>query len=134
MKFIVFYLQSINSLEGPGMFFSSAAIIRRLRKYTATLSFRPNIFAFLKHQQRFLSPSTHFESSHKTNSILYISFDCFKTWPSSGCEGSILHYTRFAATNRGLYCHQERGKFFGISLLMQCVDFRDNENVTHLQI
>ena len=36
MKFIVFYLQSINSLEGPGMFFSSAAIIRRLRKYTAT--------------------------------------------------------------------------------------------------
>ena len=37
MKFIKFYLQSINSLEGPGMFFSSAAIIRRLRKYTATL-------------------------------------------------------------------------------------------------
>ena len=36
MKFIVFYLQSINSLEGPGMFFSSAAIIRRLRMYTAT--------------------------------------------------------------------------------------------------
>ena len=35
MKFLVFYLQSINSLEGPGMFFSSAAIIRRLRKYTA---------------------------------------------------------------------------------------------------
>ena len=38
MKFIVFYLQSINSLEGPEMFFSSAAIIRRFRKYTATLS------------------------------------------------------------------------------------------------
>ena len=37
MKFIVFYLQSINALEGQGMFFSSAAIIRRLRKYTATL-------------------------------------------------------------------------------------------------
>ena len=37
MKFIVFYLEFINSLEGPGMFFSSAAIIRRLRKYTATL-------------------------------------------------------------------------------------------------
>ena len=37
MKFIVFYLQSNNSLEGPGMFFSSAAIIHRLRKYTATL-------------------------------------------------------------------------------------------------
>ena len=37
MKFIVFYLQSINSLEGPVMFFSSAAIIRRLRKYTATM-------------------------------------------------------------------------------------------------
>ena len=36
MKFIVFYLQSINYLEGPGRFFSSAAIIRRLRKYTAT--------------------------------------------------------------------------------------------------
>ena len=38
MKFIVFYLQSINSLEGPGMFFSSAAIIRRLPKYTATVA------------------------------------------------------------------------------------------------
>ena len=32
---IVFYLQFINSLEGLGMFFSSAALIRRLRKYTA---------------------------------------------------------------------------------------------------
>ena len=37
MKFIMFYLQSINSLGGPGMFFSSAAIIHRLRKYTAAL-------------------------------------------------------------------------------------------------
>ena len=37
MKFIVFYLQSINSLEDPGMFFSSATIIHRLRKYTKTL-------------------------------------------------------------------------------------------------
>ena len=37
MKFIVFYLQSINYLKGPRMFFSSAAIIRRLCKYTATL-------------------------------------------------------------------------------------------------
>ena len=36
-EFIVFYLQFINSLEGLGMFFSSAALIRRLRKYTATL-------------------------------------------------------------------------------------------------
>ena len=36
MKFIVFYLQLINSLEGLGMFFSSAALIRRLRKYTST--------------------------------------------------------------------------------------------------
>ena len=36
-EFIVFYLQFINSLEGLGMFFSSAALIRRLRKYTATV-------------------------------------------------------------------------------------------------
>ena len=36
MKFIVFYLQLINSLEGLGMFFSSAALIDRLSKYTAT--------------------------------------------------------------------------------------------------
>ena len=36
MKFIVFYLEFFNSLEGPGMFFSSAAIIRRLRSYAAT--------------------------------------------------------------------------------------------------
>ena len=37
MKFVVFYLQFINSLEGVGMFFSSAALIRRLRSYAATL-------------------------------------------------------------------------------------------------
>ena len=37
MKFIVFYLEFINSFEGPGMFFSSAAIIRRLRSYVATM-------------------------------------------------------------------------------------------------
>ena len=37
MKFIVFYLQLINSLEGLGMFFSSAVLIFRLRKHTATL-------------------------------------------------------------------------------------------------
>ena len=36
MKFIVFYLQLINSLEGLGMFFSSAVLTRRLRKHTAT--------------------------------------------------------------------------------------------------
>ena len=39
MKFIVFYLQLINSREGLGMFFSSAFLIRRLSKYTATLAF-----------------------------------------------------------------------------------------------
>ena len=44
-EFIVFYLQFINSLEGLGMFFSSAALIHRLRKYTATdsQSFDPKI-------------------------------------------------------------------------------------------
>ena len=36
MKFVVFYLQFINSLEGVGMFFSSAALIRWLRSYAAT--------------------------------------------------------------------------------------------------
>ena len=36
MKFGVFYLQFINSLEGLGMFFSSAALIRKLRSYAAT--------------------------------------------------------------------------------------------------
>ena len=36
MKFIVFYLQLINSLEGLGMFFSSAVLTRRLRNHTAT--------------------------------------------------------------------------------------------------
>ena len=36
-EFIVFYLQFINSLEGLGMFFSSAALICRLRNYTATI-------------------------------------------------------------------------------------------------
>ena len=45
MKFIVFYLEFINSLEGPGMFFSSAAIIRRLRKYTATvITYDPKVY------------------------------------------------------------------------------------------
>ena len=38
MKFFVFYIEFINSLEGPGMFFSSAATIRRFRSYAATLS------------------------------------------------------------------------------------------------
>ena len=42
MKFIVFYLQSINSLEGPEMFFSSAAIIHRLRSYAATFAIECN--------------------------------------------------------------------------------------------
>ena len=39
MKFHVYcvFLQLINSREGLAMFFSSAALIRRLRKYTATL-------------------------------------------------------------------------------------------------
>ena len=37
MKFIVFYLQLINSLEGLGMFFSSAVLTLRLRNNTATL-------------------------------------------------------------------------------------------------
>ena len=36
MKFVVFCLQFINSLEGVGMFFSSAALIRRLRSYAET--------------------------------------------------------------------------------------------------
>ena len=31
------FLEFINSLDGPGMFFSSAAIIRRLCSYAATL-------------------------------------------------------------------------------------------------
>ena len=38
MKCIVFYLQFINSLEGLGMFFCSAALTRRLRRYAATRS------------------------------------------------------------------------------------------------
>ena len=45
MKFIVFYLQLINSLEGLGIFFSSAAVIRRRRKHTATLS---QLFQFIQ--------------------------------------------------------------------------------------
>ena len=49
MKFIVFYLQFINSLEGLGMFLYSAAIIRRLRRYTATLPMKLR----KKHQQKF---------------------------------------------------------------------------------
>ena len=36
MKFIVFHLQFINSLEGLGMFFSSTTFVRRLRRYAAT--------------------------------------------------------------------------------------------------
>ena len=37
MKFIVFYLQLINSLEGLRMFFFSAALVCRLRRYAATV-------------------------------------------------------------------------------------------------
>ena len=39
MKFIVFYLQLVNSLEGLGLFFSSAVLTRRLRKHTATIEY-----------------------------------------------------------------------------------------------
>ena len=55
MKFFVFYFQSINSLEGPGMFFSSAAIIRRLRRYTATIVCRNWLIRRL-HQSQIDSP------------------------------------------------------------------------------
>ena len=44
MKFIVFYLQLINSLEGLGMFFSSAVLTRRLRKHFATQAFSDNLY------------------------------------------------------------------------------------------
>ena len=39
MKYEVYcvFLQLINSLEGLGMFFSSAVLTRRLRKHTATI-------------------------------------------------------------------------------------------------
>ena len=36
MKFILFYLQFNTSLEGLGMFSSSAALVRNLRRYAAT--------------------------------------------------------------------------------------------------
>ena len=48
MKFIVFYLQIINSLEGLGMFFSSAAIIRKLRSFTVTAELNSVQTIFLK--------------------------------------------------------------------------------------
>ena len=36
-KVFVFYLQSMDSLEGPGRFFSSADLVLRPRRYAATL-------------------------------------------------------------------------------------------------
>ena len=41
MKFIVFYLQFVISIEGLGMLFSSVAPVRRLRKYAATVRVFP---------------------------------------------------------------------------------------------
>ena len=42
MKFIVLYIQFINSFEGLGLFFSSTAFIRRLRRYAATSVIKDN--------------------------------------------------------------------------------------------
>ena len=39
MKFIAFYSQFIYSFEGLVMFFSSAALVRRLRMYAVTVPF-----------------------------------------------------------------------------------------------
>ena len=61
MKFFVFYLQLVNSLEGLGKFFSSAVLNRRFRKHTATVfvsigvlkSAKFRIFSFgLKNEQQ----------------------------------------------------------------------------------
>ena len=38
MHLIMFYIQFMNSLEGLGMFFSSTGLIRRLRRYAATIA------------------------------------------------------------------------------------------------
>ena len=61
---IVFYLQFINSREGLGIFFSSAALIRRLRKSTATITHfktRSKIrFAELKENMKNFFSSSNF--------------------------------------------------------------------------
>ena len=69
-EFIVFYLQFINSLEGLGMIFSSAALIRRLRKYTATSRNVPSLFLFFT--SRFLISTKPFQNG----SVLFCSTAC----------------------------------------------------------
>ena len=72
MKFIVFYLEFINSLEGPGMFFSSAAIIRRLRSYAATVikSVLELIVAVFIDLIVIAKTSEKFDSNYKNNFFL----------------------------------------------------------------
>ena len=80
----MFHLQLINSLEGLGMFFSSAALIRRLRKYTATVlrkfedfaesiifRFYPN--SDLKSVLKWNDTFVHDQSSYFFNSRIVIS-------------------------------------------------------------
>ena len=54
MKFTVFYFQFINSLDGLGMCFSSAVLVRRLRTYAATLVFKFLVFVLFKDKFRII--------------------------------------------------------------------------------
>ena len=54
MKFIVFYLQFINSLEGLVMFFSSAVLVRRFRRYAARAMDGFLVFILLVYSKVFL--------------------------------------------------------------------------------
>ena len=76
MKIVLFYLQFINSLEGLRMFFYSAALIRRLRRYAATLlNICPNVEQLCLNFYRQISTLMLFfsESKLKTDS------NCFGT-------------------------------------------------------
>ena len=68
MKFIWFYLQFINSLECLGMFFSSATLVRRLRRYAIFfLQFYYNII--IKLQGKFQERKKSAEKKEKRQKI-----------------------------------------------------------------
>ena len=104
IKFIVFYLQFINSLEGLGKFFSSAALIRRLHRYTAILllfkkghsmvSLFPcsDLILLLRvvlHRKHERKPNTWIASTREWRFLFADRSHCFYKWDSCEVTGQI---------------------------------------------
>ena len=92
MKFFVFYLQFINSLEGLGMFFSSAALICRLHRYTATLD--------ILHLEQWLQEYSIVDA---LQSFILLFNSCWCSWKNfAGSLSKITQQNKIVAPSFGL--------------------------------